>query len=158
MPDNFGQSSASGQVLTVLTHQGYGEGSRSLFGPAMPLRRLLCCLIMVVAACAAGGWPAMADLAPHVAPAAGTAMAHGGDHDGMASSHHGTDCDEAGDRGGAPCGSMVMVCGTGIAGTLPIQVRMPERRLVSLVRWGAVDAALVARLVAPGLRPPRFSF
>lgn len=113
---------------------------------------------MVVAAFAAGAWPAMADLAPHVAPVAGMVMAHGGDHDGMASSHHGTGCDESGDRGAGPCGSMVMVCGTGIAGTLPIQVRMPERQLVSLVRWGGVDAALVARLVAPGLRPPRFSF
>lgn len=126
----------------------------------MSLRRLILCLIMVFAAVAASAWPAMADWGMRVPLAQGQSMDHAmamshGDHDAMTAGHLAAPCDDQGDMGSRHCGSMVMACGTGIAGTLPVVLDMPHRLAVTLVLWAAPDDSLAARSVLPGLRPPR---
>ncbi|MGE4280879.1 MAG: hypothetical protein AB7G62_14920 [Magnetospirillum sp.] len=126
------------------------------------MRRFVFSLIMVFAALAAGAWPAVADWTPRApmahmqAPAQMHHVGHG--HEGhLATVANHDQSPDHGNDSMTPrhCGSMVMACGTGIVGTLPMVLSMPGRLPVALVLWAAPDHSLVALSVLPGYRPPR---
>ncbi|WP_173980581.1 hypothetical protein [Magnetospirillum sp. UT-4] len=133
------------------------------------MRPLALRLVLLVAAVMLGAWPAVADLGRHPGPAQARGHAMAGHR--MDAPQHATHSGHAemgerqaaacqdGSAGMVPghCGSWVMACGTGVAGTLPAVIELAALVPVAIVHRHAPGEISVAHSVPPTLRPPRFS-